>query len=252
MLQQGRNPIWTRNNTSASRAGMTKWGTGMANTLPEGLETLAGAWREFQTWAPVKLGMVRDDRHYDAMVDFLNNLIDEIGDRETHPLMGLLDIVGCFVREYEESNTNIPELHRPAADEDALESKLAGDSRPRSTPPAGVRIDGSETALGTHPGVRLALPRLGGYADFTKRLEIDLPDETFAGLDRESAELAAEFRAAAAAKWYEVGRVSQEVAAQIAGVSRSEFLTILSRLQVSPMQESAEEALASARLLLQP
>jgi predicted HTH domain antitoxin len=196
--------------------------------------------------------MVRDDRHYDAMVDFLNNLIDEIGDRETHPLMGLLDIVGCFVREYEESNTNIPELHRPAADEDALESKLAGDSRPRSTPPAGVRIDGSETALGTHPGVRLALPRLGGYADFMKRLEIDLPDETFAGLDRESAELAAEFRAAAAAKWYEVGRVSQEVAAQIAGVSRSEFLTILSRLQVSPMQESAEEALASARLLLQP
>ena len=88
------------------------------------------------------------------------------------------------------------------------------------------------------------------YADFMKRVEIDLPDETFASL--ESAELAAEFRAAAAAKWYEVGRVSQEVAAQIAGVSRSEFLTILSRLQVSPMQESAEEVLAGARLILQP
>jgi predicted HTH domain antitoxin len=142
---------------------------------------------------------------------------------------------------------------RPAADEDAAESKLAGDSRRRSTPPTGVRIDAaSETGQNAHPGVRLALPRLGGYADFMKRLEIDLPDETFAGLDRESAELAAEIRAAAAAKWYEVGRVSQEVAAQIAGVSRSEFLAILSRLQVSPMQESAEEALASAHLLLQP
>ncbi len=81
-----------------------------------------------------------------------------------------------------------------------------------------------------------------------KRVEIDLPDETFAGLDRESAEL----RAAAAAKWYEVGRVSQEVAAQIAGVSRSEFVSVLSRLQVSPMQESMDEALADARLLLQP
>src|SRR5216683_5535369 len=57
-----------------------------------------------------------------------------------------------------------------------------------------------------------------------KRVQIDLPDETFAGLDRESAELATELRAAAAAKWYEVGRVSQEVAAQIAGVSRSEFV----------------------------
>jgi predicted HTH domain antitoxin len=84
-----------------------------------------------------------------------------------------------------------------------------------------------------------------------KRVEIELPDETFAGLDRESADLAAELRAAAAAKLYEVGRVSQEVASQIAGVSRSEFLSVLSRLQVSPMQESAEEARASARHLLQ-
>jgi len=62
---------------------------------------------------------------------------------------------------------------------------------------------------------------------------IDLPDETFAGLDRESAELAAELRAAAAAN-----------------VSRSEFISVLSRLQVSPMQENAEEALAGARQLL--
>ncbi|HZQ56350.1 MAG TPA: UPF0175 family protein [Bryobacteraceae bacterium] len=83
------------------------------------------------------------------------------------------------------------------------------------------------------------------------RVEIDLPDATFAGLDRESAELASELRAAAAAKWYEVGRVSQEVASQIAGISRSEFLTVLSRLRVSPMQETAEEALASGQMLLE-
>lgn len=37
-----------------------------------------------------------------------------------------------------------------------------------------------------------------------RRVEIDLPDATFAGLNRESTELAAELRAAAAAKWYEV------------------------------------------------
>jgi len=85
-----------------------------------------------------------------------------------------------------------------------------------------------------------------------KRVEIGLPDEIFAGLDRESAQLATELRAAAAAKWYEVGRVSQEVAAQIAGVSRDEFVSLLSRLQASPMQESMDEALTGARLLLQP
>jgi hypothetical protein len=225
----------------------------MRNTLPQGFDTLAGAWREFQMSAPVKLGTVADDRHYRAMVDFMNNLLDEIGDRETHPLIGLLEIVGCVVREYEESNIDIPDSSQPWADEDAPRPEVGRVSSSGSDPRTAERVDAaSEIALAAHPALRLALPRLGGYADFMKRVEIDLPDETFAGLDRESTELAAEFRAAAAAKWYEVGRVSQEVAAQIAGVSRSEFLTLLSRLQVSPMQESAEEALASARLLLQP
>jgi hypothetical protein len=52
-------------------------------------------------------------------------------------------------------------------------------------------------------------------------------------LSREAAELADELRAAAA-KSYELGRMSQEVAAQIAGVSRSEFLAVLSNSSVSP------------------
>lgn len=84
-----------------------------------------------------------------------------------------------------------------------------------------------------------------------KTLEIQLPDQIVAGLDREPTELAAELRAAAAVKWYELGRVSQEVAAEIAGVSRSDFVTLLSRMLVSPIQETADEALASARHLLE-
>jgi len=82
-----------------------------------------------------------------------------------------------------------------------------------------------------------------------KRVEIHLPDKTFAALDRDSEQLAADLRAAAAVKWYEVGRVSQELAAQVAGVSRAEFISMLSDLKVSPMQESAEEAVAGAELL---
>lgn len=81
-------------------------------------------------------------------------------------------------------------------------------------------------------------------------LEIRLSDETVAGLDREPNELAAELRAAAAVKWYELGRVSQEVAAEIAGVSRADFITLLSRMKVSPVQETAEEAEGAARYLL--
>lgn len=36
--------------------------------------------------------------------------VDEIGDRETHPLMGLLDIVSFFVRDYEERNMEVCRL----------------------------------------------------------------------------------------------------------------------------------------------
>ena len=98
---------------------------------------------------------------------------------------------------------------------------------------------------------RFAVHGSVGYSGRMKRVEIYLPDEVFAGLDRDSTELAAELRAAAAAKLYEMGRVSQEVAAQIAGVGRDEFLTILSQFKVSPMQETAEEALAGSRVLRQ-
>ena len=49
----------------------------MTNTLPEGLETLAGAWREFQTWTPVKLGLLQDDRHA-TKSKLLPSLLDAI------------------------------------------------------------------------------------------------------------------------------------------------------------------------------
>jgi predicted HTH domain antitoxin len=82
-----------------------------------------------------------------------------------------------------------------------------------------------------------------------KTVEINLPDRAVAGLDCDPAELAAELRVAAAVKWYEIGRVSQEVAAELAGVSRAEFVSLLSTMRVSPLQETAGEALAAARLL---
>jgi len=81
-------------------------------------------------------------------------------------------------------------------------------------------------------------------------VEIQLTDRAFLGLDRESAELADEFRAAAAAKWYEVGRVSQEVAAEVAGMGRGEFVSYLSRMRVSPVHETADEAVAAACMVL--
>ena len=87
----------------------------MANTMVQSADTLAGAWREFQTRVPVKLGFIENDQHYGAMIDFMNGLLDVIGDQKAHPISGLLDVVGFFVEEYEERANPVPELQRPLA-----------------------------------------------------------------------------------------------------------------------------------------
>jgi len=46
---------------------------------------------------------------------------------------------------------------------------------------------------------------------------------------------------AAGVKWYEMGIISQEKAAEIAGLSRADFIFSLSRFNVSSFQYTAEE-----------
>lgn len=85
----------------------------MSNAAVRDIESIAPAWRELQARAPVKLQAIDSERHYRSMVEFMNDLLDEVGDRESHPLMGLLDVVTTFVRNYEESNVQIPDA-KPA------------------------------------------------------------------------------------------------------------------------------------------
>ena len=54
-------------------------------------------------------------------------------------------------------------------------------------------------------------------------------------------ELVGEMRLAAAVKWYEARLISQAKAAEIAGVSRADFLVALMRFSVSPFQYDADE-----------
>ncbi len=56
-------------------------------------------------------------------------------------------------------------------------------------------------------------------------------------------ELTNEIRLAAAVKWYELGKISQEKAAQLAGLSRDEFIFSLAGFKVSPFQEPEKEIL---------
>ncbi len=73
-----------------------------------------------------------------------------------------------------------------------------------------------------------------------RTVEIPVSDDILAALRRDPEGYAAEIRLAAAAKLYELGRVSQGVAAQIAGLSRWDFMFALARFQVSPFQDTPE------------
>jgi len=56
---------------------------------------------------------------------------------------------------------------------------------------------------------------------------MELPEEVFSALRRSPEEFVREMRLAAAIHWYERGEISQEKAAQIAGLDRTDFLLTL-------------------------
>jgi predicted HTH domain antitoxin len=60
-------------------------------------------------------------------------------------------------------------------------------------------------------------------------VQVDFPEEIFSALRRSPHEFVQEMRLAAAIHWYEHGQISQEKAAQIAGLDRTDFLLALAR-----------------------
>lgn len=52
---------------------------------------------------------VRNEREYNTAVKRLNELLDEIGDNEKHPLYSLLDTLGTLIEAYEDEHHPIPE-----------------------------------------------------------------------------------------------------------------------------------------------
>jgi HTH-type transcriptional regulator/antitoxin HigA len=52
---------------------------------------------------------IRNEREYNAAVKRLNELLDEIGDEEKHPLYSLLDTLGTLIEVYEEEHYPLPD-----------------------------------------------------------------------------------------------------------------------------------------------
>jgi predicted HTH domain antitoxin len=86
-------------------------------------------------------------------------------------------------------------------------------------------------------------------------ITFNFPENVFAALHKNPNEFAQEMRVAAAIKWYELALISQDKAAEIAGLTRAEFIQALSRYQVSPLPSGGadlasqlnQEALARIR-----
>jgi predicted HTH domain antitoxin len=60
-------------------------------------------------------------------------------------------------------------------------------------------------------------------------LTLELPEGVFSALRRSPEEFGRELRLAAAIHWYQRGQISQEKAAQVAGLDRTDFLMALAR-----------------------
>ena len=52
---------------------------------------------------------ITNEQQYDAAVERLNTLLDEIGEDETHPLYSLLDTLGILIEAYDNQHYSIPD-----------------------------------------------------------------------------------------------------------------------------------------------
>lgn len=72
-------------------------------------------------------------------------------------------------------------------------------------------------------------------------VQLTFENDVLTALRMSPAELARDVRLAAAARWYALGRLSQGKAAEVAGVSRAEFIDALADSGISPIQVSPDE-----------
>ena len=61
------------------------------------------AWSVVRTWLSIKT-----EQDYRQAVALLDRLLDEVGERERHPLFGFLDVLGTLIESYESDHVKIP------------------------------------------------------------------------------------------------------------------------------------------------
>ncbi len=69
---------------------------------------LLPAWETFRSATDIT--PIRDEAHYQRMVAMIEALLDEANGNESHPAMGLVDIVGDLIEDYEAEHSPLPEV----------------------------------------------------------------------------------------------------------------------------------------------
>ena len=73
------------------------------------------------------------------------------------------------------------------------------------------------------------------------KVTIELPEEAFSALREAPERFATEMRFAAAVHWYHEGRISGSKAAQVAGMTRLEFLDELARRKLDVVKVEIDD-----------
>ncbi len=71
------------------------------------LKSIQSAWRGLNKLVP--LGPIKSDKEFQRRVRVMENLLDQIGNNESHQLMPLLDLVTKSVESYEKPQDALPE-----------------------------------------------------------------------------------------------------------------------------------------------
>jgi predicted HTH domain antitoxin len=79
-----------------------------------------------------------------------------------------------------------------------------------------------------------------------KTITIEIPDDIPLAFAASEEDLSRQVRLAAAIFWYDQGLISQGKGAELAGLTRVEFIDALGRANVSAIQTSVEELRAEA------
>jgi HTH-type transcriptional regulator/antitoxin HigA len=69
---------------------------------------LLSAWETFRN--ATDIAPIRDEAHYQQMTAMLGALLVEAGGNEEHPAMGLVDIVGDLIEDYEAEHHPLPDV----------------------------------------------------------------------------------------------------------------------------------------------